>query len=248
MSGRRSNPCLAFFAFAALTGQASCRSSEQSPETAYFPLRADHEWVYEISRRHNADHARLSIRARGDQFVPPLAKRAHVVEERYATNLSAPPGEPVVLAYYQEEGFVHRAMSLEYRGREIVQLGPNAAETRFLPLRLDERSRWSGTTTAYDMPDGSGYSVEQTHAAEMEPAVVEVPAGRYGGCIRVDTVAVQQIREEGRRRGHRITFYYRDWYAPNVGLVRSHLSDRPDHRTVLAETRLVSFEPGRMSD
>lgn len=238
---------MAFLAFAALTGQTSCRSSEQSGETAYFPLHADHEWVYEISRRQDSDHARLSVRARGDQFVPPLHKRAHVVEERYTTSSSAPPGEPVILAYYQEEGFVHRAMSLEYRGHEIVQLGPNAAETRFLPLRLDERSSWSGTTTAYDMPDGSGYSVEQTHAALRESAVVDVPAGRYGGCIRVDTVAVQQIRGEGRRRGHAITFYYRDWYAPNVGLVRSHLSDRPDHGNLLAETRLISFEPGRVT-
>lgn len=222
----------------------SCRSRDRADESAYFPLRRDDTWVYEIARSSYRDPARLMIRARGDRFVGPLRKRAHVVEERYAADADDPPGEPTLLAYYHEEGFVHRAMSLEYQGEDIVELGPHAAEERFLPLALDGRSRWRGTTTAYDVPGGSGYAVEQEHAAAVEPEAVEVPAGRFDGCIRVDTVAVQTLHAEGRARGKPSVLYYRDWYAPNVGLVRSRLSTRPDHSAWLAETTLISFVPG----
>lgn len=244
MSGRRNRTCLALLAVVALSGQASCRSRDRADTSAYFPLRVDDTWVYEIARPAADDRARLTIRARGDQFVEPLRKRAHVVEERYTADADGPPGEPYLLAYYLEEGYVHRAMSLEYKGADIVELGPHAAEERFLPLRLDTRSRWRGTTTAYDAPGGSGYAVEQEHAAAGEPEQVDVPAGRFDACIRVDTVAVQTLHAEGRAHGKPSTLYYRDWYAPNVGLVRSRLSDRADHSAVLAETTLISFVPG----
>lgn len=235
-------------AIAALSGLPACRSSEQPDSTAYFPLRDDDTWVYEIARSSAADRARLMVHSRGNRFVEPLRKRAHVVEERYSTHASEPPGEPYLLAYYLDQGFVHRAMSLEYKGEDIVEFGPHAAEERFLPLGLDERSRWSGTTTAYDMPGGAGYAVEQKHAAAREPEAVQVPAGRYANCIRVDTVAVQQAEDRGHKQGQPIVFYYRDWYAPDVGLVLSRLSNRPDHSAVLAETMLISFVPGKGSD
>ena len=247
MSRRRNRSCLALLAVVALSGQASCRSSGRPDPSAYFPLRVDDTWVYEIARPADLDRARLLIRARGDQFVEPLRKRAHVVEERYAADADDPPGEPTLLAYYQEEGFVHRAMSLEYKGAEIVEFGPHAAEQRFLPLVLDERSRWRGKTTAYDVPGGTGYAVEQEHAAVGEPETIEVPAGRFQGCIRVDTVAVQTLQADGRISGKPSVLYYRDWYAPDVGLVRSRLSNRADHGAVLAETTLISFVPGEGS-
>lgn len=235
-------------AVAVLSGQASCRARDRADSSAYFPLRLDDTWVYEIARSSEGEHAQLTVRARGDQFVGPLGMRAQVVEERYTTRISGPPGEPYLLAYYQDHGYVHRAMSLEYRGKEIVELGPHAAEERFLPLRLEERSQWRGMTTAYDSPGGNGYAVEQTHAAVAEPAAIEVPAGRFEDCIRVDTVAVQQAQAEGKKAGSPAILYYRDWYAPNVGLVRSHLSNRSDHSAILAETTLVSFVPGANRD
>ena len=247
MTSRPAHWRWALLAVAALSGHLSCRSSDRADQPAYFPLRNDDTWVYDIARSSAADHARLTVHARGDQFVGPLRQRAHVVEERYSPHTSGPDGEPYLLAYYQDEGYVHRAMSLEYKGEEIVELGPHAAEERFLPLRLDERSKWSGTTTAYDVPGGAGYAVKQTHAAAREPDAVQVPAGRFADCIRVETVAVQQMEEEGQRRGQPVVLYYRDWYAPNVGLVLSRLSNRPDHSAVLAETTLVSFVPGEQA-
>ena len=244
---RPTTVCLALLASTALSGQISCRSRDRSEPTAYFPLRTDDTWIYEIARSAAGERSRLTVHSRGDQFVEPLRKRAHVVEERYS-QVSGPPGEPYLLAYYLDQGFVHRAMSLEYKGSHIVELGPHASEERFLPQGLDERSQWSGKTTAYDVPGGAGYAVRQTHAAAREPGAIEVPAGKFADCIRVDTIAVQEIEDGGRSQGQPIVFYYRDWYAPNVGLVLSRLSNRPDHSAPLAETTLISFVPGKESD
>lgn len=234
----------------ALSGQVSCRSRDRTDRSDYFPLRPDDTWVYEIARGSEGQHTRLMIRARGDRFIEPLRQQGHVVEERYSSHGGAAPGEPHLMVYYRHDGFVHRAMSLEYRGDEIVEGGLRAGEERFLPVGLDARSRWQGVTTAYDVPGpkGGGYAVEQIHAAAPEPEEVEVPAGRFGGCIRVETVAVQRLRAEGRSQGEPVVFYYRDWYAPNVGLVRSRLTSGRGQGALLAETRLVSFVPGVSAD
>lgn len=238
---------MALLALVTLSGQASCRSRDRADTSDYFPLSPDHTWVYEIARSSKVRHARLLIRARGDRFIEPLRQRGHVVEESYTTGEDLAAGEPSLVIYYRDGGFVHRAMSLEYRGDEIVEAGLKAGEERFLPVGLGAGSRWSGVTIAYDVPGpkGGGYAVEQTHAAAPEPEVVEVPAGRFGGCLRVETVAVQRAHAEGRSQGEPVVLYYRDWYAPDVGLVRSRLSSRSDHSKVLAETRLVSFVPGK---
>ena len=83
-------------------------------------------------------------------------------------------------------------------------------------------------TTAYDLGGGNGYDVRQTHRAVSEPSVIEVPAGRFTGCIRVDTVAVHGGKHDGQYDANPIVLYYSDWYAPNVGLIRTIQSDRPD--------------------
>jgi len=174
----------------------------------------------------------MTVRVRGERYVESLRRRCRLVDESYAGNdneIEAPGGKPEIhpIAYYRENGFLYRALSLEYRGSEVREVGLGSGEERFLPDALGRDLSWDSVTTAYDLGGGNSYGVRQTHRAVFEPGVIEVTAGRFTGCIRIDTVAVHGGKHDGEYDTNPIVLYYSDWYAPNVGLIRTIQSDRP---------------------
>jgi hypothetical protein len=46
---------------------------------------------------------------------------------------------------------------------------------------------------------------------------VTVPAGVFRGCLRVESIALHRLPMNGEAREYR----YLDWYAPDIGLVKS---------------------------
>jgi hypothetical protein len=194
----------------------------------------------------------MTVRVRGERYVESLRRRCRLVDESYAgsdNEIEASGGKPEIhpIAYYRENGFLYRALSLEYRGKEVRDIGLGSGEERFLPDVLDRDSSWDSTTTAYDLGGGNSYGVRQMHRAVFEPGVIEVPAGRFAGCIRVNTVAVHGGKHDGEYDANAIVLYYADWYAPNVGLIRTIESDRPDVRVSgngppLSQIELLAYD------
>jgi len=186
---------------------------------------------------------------RDDRYIGSLGKRARLVDESYAAgepslDAAGAPAKPEVypIAYYRKDGFLYRALSLEYEGSELHDVGLGAAEERFLPDGLGGTPDWDSVTTAYDLGGGNGYGVRQSHHAVLESRLVEVPAGRFRDCVRVDTVALHGGQRDGKYDGDPIVLYYTDWYAPNVGLVRTVQSNRPDGGPPLAQIELLAYD------
>jgi len=146
------------------------------------------------------------------------------------------------VAYCRMDGFLYRALSLEYRGGEIREIGLGSNEERFLPDAFGNRVAWDSVTTAYDLGSGNGYGVQQTHWIVPDAGFVEVPAGRFAGCVRVETVALHAGRHDGVTDGEPVVLYYSDWYAPNVGLIRTLESNRPDGGPPLAQIELLAYD------
>jgi hypothetical protein len=213
---------------------AACtRHGVENTQVDFFPLHADDTWIYAVDRPLRNLHTRMTMRVRGERYVESLRRRCRLVDESYAGNddeIDAPGGKPEIypIAYYRENGFLYRALSLEYHGGEVRDVGLGSGEERFLPDTLGRDLTWDSKTTAYDLGGGTGYDVRQTHRAVSESGVVEVPAGRFTGCMRVDTVAVHGGKHEGQYDANPLVLYYSDWYAPNVGLIRTIQSNRPD--------------------
>jgi len=234
----------------ALTTSACQRPASRHDQPDFFPLYAEATWVYEIARPTDNARTRMTVRVRGERYIRPLGRQCRLVEESYsvptATRLDegATDTEMYPVAYCNKDGFLSRTMSLEYRGSEVQDAGLGSGEERFLPLGLNGGLTWESITTAYDLGDGNGYGVRQRHRAIRDPGVVEVPAGRFRGCVRVDTVAFQGGRHNGRDDGDPLVLYYSDWYAPNVGLVRTVHSNRLDSAPA-ARIELLSYNIGR---
>lgn len=230
---------------------AACtRPSRDGGQTDFFPLHAEDTWVYEVVRPLRNLRTRMTVRVRGEHYIDALGRRCRLVDESYPAD-DAPLGDtlgtsakPEVypIAYYRENGFLYRALSLEYRGNELRDVGIGSSEERFLPDGLGNDLAWDSVTTAYDLGGGNGYGVRQTHRAALEVRAIEVPAGRFTGCVRVDTVALHGGQRNGKYDADPIVLYYADWYAPNVGLIRTVESNRPDGGPALAQIELLAYD------
>ena len=249
----RARVCGAVFAGLLTVSMAACtRNTADSTAVDFFPLHPDDTWVYAVDRPLRNLHTRMTVRVRGERYVETLRRRCRLVDESYAgddTVIDAPDGKPETypIAYYRENGFLYRALSLEYHGGELRDVGLGSGEERFLPDALNRGLAWDSLTTAYDLGGGSSYGVRQTHRAILESGPVEVPAGRFTGCIRVDTVALHGGKHDGAYDANPIVLYYSDWYAPGVGLIRTIQSNRPDGSAAgkgppLSQIELLAFD------
>jgi hypothetical protein len=243
--------CAGFVAGLLFWSVAGCHhEGGPSGRAEFFPLHDEDTWVYGVEQPLRNVHTRMTVRVRGQRYITTLGQRCRVVDETYggpdaamaATQGESPDREVHPVAYCLKDGFLYRALSLEYRGKEVQEIGLGSGEERFLPEGLRNDLVWDSVTTAYELGGGTGYDVHQHHRAVPEPRVIEVPAGRFTGCVRVETVAVHGGRHEGKSEPNPIVLYYNDWYAPNVGLVRTVQSDRPGEGPPLAEIKLLAYD------
>jgi hypothetical protein len=207
---------------------------------SFFPLDPNSRWEYAVSRQAGHERFQFTATVQQDDFVAPDGQACRIVDERY-TDIAGGTRFPVL--YCSKGGFLHRVMSLEYRGDALEDNGLKSGELKFLPTDLAQVQTWEGWTNAYRLPDGSGFEVRQLHERVPEPEEVAVPAGRFDGCVRVDTTAIHSATgADGRPVGPRIVFYYSDWYAPGVGLVKTE--QRNAQAEVLATIELVAYAIG----
>jgi hypothetical protein len=245
--GDRARACI-IATVVSLSPAACTRHNGDAPQADFFPLHQEDTWVYEVVHPLRNLHSRMTVRVRGERYIGALGQRARLVDESYAGD--DPPlfegyttkGQVYPIAYYRKNGFLYRALSLEYQGNDLRDVGLGSSEERFLPDGLNKDLSWDSVTTAYDLGGGNGYGVRQTHRARFEASLVEVPAGRFSGCVRVDTVALHSGERNGKFDSDPLVLYYSDWYAPNVGLIRTVQSNRPDGGPPLAQIELLAYD------
>ena len=204
----------------------------------FFPLAPRSRWEYGVQRYGGKETFRYVATVRVGGFQTADGHSCPVVDEQYGAD---PQRFPVV--YCTENGFIHRLMSLEYRGETLEDNGLRSGELKFLPTDLRHVPAWDGVTNAYRMPDGSGFEIQQQHRVVPALERIIVPAGDFPRCVRVETTAVHSANDvEGALTGPRVIFYYSDWYAPGVGLVKTE--QRDNDGAVVTTIELDHYEIG----
>ena len=215
-------------------------SRGRGADTSFFPLAPLSHWEYVVTRQGGHDTFHFVATVQPDDFRAQDGRRCRVVDERYG---DVGPAERFPVVYCREGGYLHRVMSLEYRGNALADTGLRSGELKFLPTDLGPAQTWEGHTSAYRQPDGSGFDVQQLHQVMPDREQVVVPAGAFSRCIRVETTAIHSATDaSGAQVGPRVVYYYSDWYAPGVGLVRTE--QRNADAEVLATIELVSYAIG----
>ncbi len=197
----------------------ACRSTQEwkaEPNANFFPLKTNMVWTYRVNSKSQRQNYAVTDRVIGTQYVPALKLTGLVVEEFY--NLDRAGLRPIV--YLDQDGFLTRLSGLDYVQNQIqAPVWGRSEEANFLPEHLTPDREWKNVLFPYGKLPGS-FDVTQSHKSYMEPADVTVPAGHFRDCIRIETRAHYEGGAYAQEKQN-LNLTYEDWYAPNVGLVRT---------------------------
>jgi hypothetical protein len=233
MSQRIGMSLAVVLAIASLT---ACNSGSAGPGSNYFPLPDNSTWTYQIVSKSQRTQYQITDRVIGQKYVPSLKVTGLVVDESYS--LSRGGTRPLV--YYAKNGYISRLSALDYDQTKIeAPSWGRSEEEQFLPLRLAPNLTWSNVIFPYGHLSGA-FDINQTHRTFAEGNQISVPAGRFNGCIRIET----QAKYEGgaySRHNQQLKLTYIDWYAPNVGLIKTVALEGGPAGPVMERVELVSF-------
>jgi hypothetical protein len=124
------------------------------------------------------------------------------------------------IVYVTRNGFWTRLSGLDYSKENIeAPAWGRSEEGEFMPAVLTPGVNWKSQIFPFGHMPGS-FDIRQSHRTYFEPAEVIVPAGHFGGCMRIETEA---LFEGGSYKdvGKPVRLFYEDYYAPHVGLVKT---------------------------
>lgn len=230
-----------FLAVAVMTGPISgCEGKKAvfDPTLAgsFFPLEVDATWTYKIDSKSQRATYIVTDKVVGEQYVPSLDVTGEVVEEYY--NMDRGGSRPIV--YVVKNGYLNRLSGLEYAKEDIAAPAWGRSEDgAFLPVRLTPELSWHSKILPFGHLDGA-FDINQEHRSVFETEDVVVPAGRFSNCMRIDTNAVYEGGSYARA-GKKMVLAYRDWYAPNVGLVKTIALEGGPSGPVMERVELVKY-------
>jgi len=213
-----------------------------NPSAVFFPLKPNMMWMYRVQSKSQQQAYIYTDTVVGEQYVPALKLTGAVVQEFY--NLDRAGLRPII--YTQKGGYLTRLSGLDYVKHQIQPpVWGRSIDENFLPERLTPDTAWENKLFPYGKVSGA-FDLAQSHKSFMEGGTVSVPAGRYSGCIRIETLA----RYEGGaydRFSKGLKLAYEDWYAPNVGLVRTIAYEGGPNGPEMERVELVRFANGEKS-
>jgi hypothetical protein len=212
----------------------SCQNKSFDPGIAatFFPLGQGLKWTYRVLDRTRGTTYILSDRVVGPTHI----STGHLgveVESQY----SGPSGLfNSLIIYFAKNGYLARQSG-------IGTVEVTSPERAFLPQLLKPDLAWSNSIVPFDQ-QSHGFRVSQTHRTFFETRAVEVPAGSFSGCIRLESDALYQ---SSNASDFSLKLKYIDWYAPRVGLVKTVVEQSGFFGSELWRIELLTFsssQPG----
>ena len=205
----------------------------------FFPLGPGLIWKYQVVYPNGGRETII------DQVVKrndvPESREVALVVSHYsgqgtgAVRADLPQADPaemneVATHYVVKGGYISRVASLGGASRILLE------ERNFLPQYLSPDRRWTNRLLPFAHLQDEILDISQDHKSFLEPDLVVVPAGRFSECIRVETKAsYHSLAESGDQR------YFTDWYAPDVGLIKTLVSSGGPDGAAIARIELLRF-------
>jgi len=203
----------------------SCQRKSFDPALAgdFFPLRPGLSWTYRII---DSTHGTTHILT--DRVLGWTGAQSSEVESEY----SGPSGIlKSSISYIVEHGYFTRQSTINTGAGTVL------AERAFLPQLLKPNLSWSNSLVPFvEEPDL--FHVKQTHQTFFDTTIVEVPAGNFSGCIRIETLALYQSSFEANPS---LRLKYVDWYAPHIGLIKTLVEQTGLFGSEIARIELLRF-------
>lgn len=193
---------------------AACDRHRDDPDS-YFPLEPGLGWTYRITTEIGGRQTESQLVEHNDGIVQidglPHTERVTDQGTRYYVR--------------EDQDGVYRAAK-----RTIVEIKPQPDDPPRWILRrpYEVGSNWSQESHPYVLRRLHPYEAQLAGNIQFKMSyqigalgeTVEVPAGRFEGCIRVDGDALLSLYADARTGYRDIEINTREWYAPGVGLVK----------------------------
>ena len=213
---------------------------------AFFPLVPGTIWKYRVTDEVKnttttfTDKVELSLRNEGG-----VVQMAHdgsgseAAETVVSETVGADSSSQMLIIYKTNNEYITRSFSFGSLGDGSFDSQILSEEPDFLPRLLKPGVTWSSASFPFGALS-QDLKIVQTHTSYAEDDIVTVPAGRFAGCLQIKTTAVFVI---GPSNAHQESPHlkYIDWYAPNIGLIKTSLQETGLFGEEIARLELVGF-------
>jgi len=238
---RKAIVLLAFALFAApLIGCHGGKRSTYDPKFAesFFPLEPNSLWTYRITSKSQHQTYVVTDQVVGERYIPALNLTGAVVQEYY--NMDRGGTRPLV--YFIKDGYRSRLSGLNY-SKEAIEAPAwgRSEESEFLPLRVFPDLSWTSKTLPFGHLAGS-FDIAQAHRSFFQDYDVVVPAGSFSGCMRIESRALYEGGAYSSPRNKNLSLTYEDYYAPNVGLIKTVALEGSAEGSEVERVELLKFK------
>ncbi len=199
--------------------------------SSFFPLRTGSTWKYRVIDKRQSSVKIFTDRTVGLKHVGSAIDSGGLVLEDFNSNGK----DNSIISYTVENGYITRSIRLGDPEQILSK------ERRFLPRLLEPDLTWSNSYFPFGrFPEA--FHLTQTHRTLLETDVVQVPAGDFSDCIRIETETLYEANGHDFHHPHdNRRLRYLDWYAPNVGLIKTLVLESGFFGKEIARVELLSF-------
>lgn len=222
-------------AWALATLLASPPVADRLPAADFFPLAMHNTWTHEVRFSGGDYHYYMTETVIKDNW-PLLGHLSYVVAEDYEPLTDRAPEARSTVAYFRKNGFLYRYPWLDSEGDRIWDTRLGQGLDQIMPSPFVERTRWRMDLSTRVMASGGQSSSSAT--AWIDPSAIQVPAGTFRNCLRVETVTISFVPDP-RKKSAEFALRHTEWYARGVGLVKAISSEGTAQKSV---TELLRYQ------
>ena len=180
-----------------------------------------------------------------DDF-PLLEGASYIVAEEYEPLTDRAPEAKSTVAYLRKDGFLLRYPWLDSENGTVWDTNLGEGIERVLPSPYTGERSWDAGLQTKAWPLEGGQQVSASAHARIDPVAVQVPAGTFRNCLRVETRTTSRVADP-RRKTAEFHLHYTEWYARGVGLIKA-ISSEGEGTPTKSVTELVSYRVYAPSD
>ena len=203
----------------------------------FFPLAVHNTWTHEVTFSGGDYHYYMTARVITDEWRL-QGELTYVVAEEYEPLTDRAPAAKSTVAYFRKDGFLFRYPWLDSEGDRIwdTQLGQGFDQV--MPSPFVKQTSWRMQTETHVMSKGGKNSSSAT--AWIDPETIQVPAGIFRNCLRVETLTTSSVPDP-RKETDVFSLLHVEWYARGVGLVKA-ISSEGEGTPAKSMTELIAYE------
>ncbi len=204
----------------------------------FFPLAVDNTWTHEVTFSGGYYHYYMTETVIRDDF-PLLEGAWFVVAEEYEPLTDTAPEAKSTVAYLRKEGFLLRYPWLDSEGDKVWDTNLGEGIERILPRPYTGERSWEIGFQTNAWPIEGGQNVTASARAWIDPVAIQVPAGTFHNCLRVETMTISTVVDP-RHQTTEFHLEFTEWYARGVGLIKA-ISNEGEGTPVKSVTELLSY-------